>query len=106
MTRSLTLCLSSRKTSESEYELPKTHIESEAVYSLLDDYKVDFEDVRSFTDPLVSQYRRKKVNVRGDTTHNDIRHAQRNTTQITDKLQCDVDETRAQFRQTRRTSTS
>lgn len=86
------------KSSESEYEPLQTHIEPEAVYSLLDDYKVDSEDVRSFTDALASQYRRKKVDVRGDATYNDIRHAQRNITKTTDKLQGDVDEARAQFK--------
>lgn len=54
--------------------------------------------MRSFTDALESQYRRKKVDVRGDATYNDICNAQRNIQQTTDKLQTDVDEARARFK--------
>ena len=48
---------------------------------------------------MASQYRRKKNHdVIDDRTYNDIRRAQRNIKQITDKLQADVDEARAQFK--------
>lgn len=68
------------------------------LYSLLDDYKVDSEDVRDFTDALASQYRRRKVDTRGDAIYNDMCHAQSNIGETTEKLQADVDEARVQFK--------
>ncbi|HGA3156407.1 TPA: relaxase [Streptococcus agalactiae] len=90
------------KPSEGEYEPLKAHIEDEATYSLLDDYKVDSEDVRDFTDALASQYRRKAIHegrdLRRDADYAQIRLAQKTSIETTEKLQADVDVARAQFR--------
>ncbi|MBF1667071.1 MAG: relaxase/mobilization nuclease domain-containing protein [Scardovia wiggsiae] len=86
------------KPSEGEYEPLKAHIEPEATYSLLDDYKVDSEDVKTATEALASQYRRRKGDVLGDAVYSDMRHAQGNVSETTAKLQADVDAARAQFK--------
>lgn len=84
--------------SEDVTEPIKGHVEDEATYSLLDDYKVDSEDVRDFTDDLMTKYRQRKVDTRGDAIYNDMCHAQSNIGETTEKLQADVDEARAQFK--------
>lgn len=86
------------KPSEGEYEPFKAHIEPKATYSLLDDYKVDSEDVKTATEALASQYRRRKGDVLGDAVYSDMRHAQGNVSETTAKLQADVDAARAQFK--------
>jgi relaxase/mobilization nuclease len=63
------------KPSEGKYEPPRGDMEPEATYSLLDDYKVDSEDVEASTDALRSQYRRKHVAVRGDVVYASIEKA-------------------------------
>lgn len=84
--------------SEDVTEPIKGYTKDEVAYSLLDDYKVDSKDVRDFTDALASQYRRRKVDVRGDAVYSDMRHAQNNIAETTAKLQADVDEARAKFK--------
>ena len=84
--------------SEDVTEPIKGYTKDEVAYSLLDDYKVDSEDVRDFTDALASQYRRRRVNTRGDAIYNDMCHAQNNIDETTEKLQADVDEAREQFK--------
>ncbi len=73
-------------------------MEPEATYSLLDDYKVDSEDVKTATEALRSQYRRKHVDVRGDGVYASIEHARANIPETTSKLQEDVDRAHAQFK--------
>lgn len=84
--------------SEDVTEPIKGYTKDEVAYSLLDDYKVDSEDVRDFTDALASQYRRRKVDTRGDAIYSDMRHAQGNVSETTAKLQADVDAACAQFK--------
>ena len=84
--------------SEDVTEPIKGYTKDEVAYSLLDDYKVDSEDVRDFTDALASQYRRRRVDTRGDAIYNDMCHAQNNIDETTEKLQADVDEAREQFK--------
>lgn len=90
------------KPSEGEHEPLNAHIEPEATYSLFDDYKVDSEDVRDFTDALASQYRRKAIHegrdLRRDADYAQIRLAQKTPIETTEKLQVDVDAARAQFK--------
>lgn len=88
--------------SEDVTEPIKGHTEDEAACSLLDDYKVDEDDVKSFTDCLENQYRRNAMrdgrSLRNDATYARIKRAQQTPTEITAKLQADVDEARAQFK--------
>ena len=88
--------------SEGEYEPLKAHIEPEATCSLFDDYKVDSEDVRDFTDVLASQYRRRVIHegrdLRRDAIYAQIKLAQKTPIETTEKLQADVDAARAQFK--------
>ena len=86
------------KPSEGEYEPPRGDMEPEETYSLLDDYKVDSEDVEASTDALRSQYRRKHVDVRGDAVYASIEKARANISETTSRLQEDVDRARAQFK--------
>lgn len=86
------------KHSEGEYAPPRGNMEPEATYSLLDDYKVDSEDVKTATEALRSQYRRKHVDVRGDGVYANIEHARANIPETTSRLQEDVDRAHAQFK--------
>lgn len=90
------------KPSEGEYEHPRGDVEPEETYSLLDDYRVDSEDVKGFTDSLESQYRRRAIHdgrdLRRDAIYAQIRLAQKTSIETTEKLQADVDAARAQFK--------
>jgi hypothetical protein len=88
--------------SEDTTEPIKGHVEDEAAYSLLDDYKIDEEDVKNFADCLENQYRRNAMcngrNLRNDATYAQIKQAQQTPTETTTKLQVDVDEARVHFK--------
>lgn len=90
------------KPSDGEYEHPRGDMEPEETYSLLDDYRVDSEDVKGFTDSLESQYRRRAIHdgrdLRRDAIYAQIRLAQKTPIETTEKLQADVDAARAQFK--------
>lgn len=88
--------------SEDATEPIKGHAEDEAAYSLLDDYKIDEDDVKCFTDCLERQYRKDAMrnarNLRNDATYARIKQAQQTPAETTKKLQVDVDKARAQFK--------
>lgn len=77
-------------------------MELEETYSLLDDYRIDFEDIKGFTDSLESQYRKRAIHegrdLRRDADYAQIRLAQKKPIETTEKLQADVDAARAQFK--------
>ena len=88
--------------SEDTTEPIKGHVENEAAYPLLDDYKIDEDDVKRFTDCLERQYRKDAMrngrNLRNDATYAQIRRAQHAPAETTAKLQADVEKARAQFK--------
>ncbi len=92
--------------SEDVTEPIKGHAEDEAACSLLDDYKVDEDDVKNFIDCLENQYRRNAMrdgrSLRNDATFAQIKQAQQTPTETTAKLQEGVDRARAQSRLTKR----
>lgn len=88
--------------SEDATESIKGYVEDEAAYPLLDDYKIDEDDVKCFADCLESQYRKDAIRngriLRNDATYAQINRAQQAPAETTAKLQADVDEARAQFK--------
>ena len=73
----------------------KGHVADEAIYSLLNEFKVGENDVSDFTDSYEQIYRtkahRESKRLRDDATCTSVQHTQADIQGTTSKLRADVD---------------